>query len=114
MAYKDKKDQAKAAKKHYEKNKNLIKKRAYLFKKEARIRNKQFVKNYLLDKKCVDCGFSDIRALDFDHVRGDKINSVSAMARRAVSINTLKKEIDKCAIRCANCHRIKNHETIWL
>ena len=29
------------------------------------------------------------------------------MVKRAVSLDTLKKEIDKCEIRCANCHRRK-------
>jgi len=53
---------------------------------------------------CVDCGYrSHPTALQFDHVRGDKLNDVSRM-------NTLKdalEEAKKCEVRCANCHSIK-------
>ena len=36
-----------------------------------------------------------------------KICEVSSMLNRSCSWSTIKKEIDKCDVRCANCHRIK-------
>lgn len=63
---------------------------------------------YMSDKECIDCGMSDIRYLDHDHVRGIKKFGVSRMVRSSThSWEAVKKEIEKCDIRCANCHRIK-------
>lgn len=61
---------------------------------------------YLSGKRCVDCGESDPIVLEFDHVSGEKSFSISKRAGRA-SWATIKREIEKCEIRCANCHRRK-------
>lgn len=53
---------------------------------------------------CVDCGWRDLRALDFDHL-GDKIDSVTRLAAGGCSLARLEAEIAKCAVRCGNCHR---------
>jgi len=74
------------------------------------LRNKLYVKNYLENKSCVDCGNSDIRVLEFDHVRGVKLYHVSHMVTKAYKLELIKDEIDKCEIRCCNCHRIITHE----
>jgi hypothetical protein len=57
---------------------------------------------------CVDCGFLDVRALDFDHVRGRKSFTISD--GNAVGVERLLAEIAKCEVRCANCHRIRTVE----
>ena len=49
---------------------------------------------------CVDCGISDWRVIQFDHVRGAKLFTVSA----TLDIAKLPSEIEKCDPRCANCH----------
>lgn len=54
---------------------------------------------------CVDCGEKDLRVLDFDHVRGVKIDHIGRMVSGYCSVSTLYAEIDKCEVRCANCHR---------
>jgi hypothetical protein len=61
---------------------------------------------YLALHPCVDCGEADVVCLEFDHVRGRKVRSVALM------VNThewavVEKEIAKCEVRCANCHRRK-------
>ena len=61
---------------------------------------------------CVDCGFSDIRALDFDHVRGQKVDSVSAMIRQGRGNSVVVDEIAKCEVRCKNCHAIATVERL--
>ena len=67
---------------------------------------REFVTKYLLGHPCVDCGNSDVRVLDFDHVRGDKKSEIAIMVRNGSSINSISKEIEKCDVRCSNCHRI--------
>ena len=62
---------------------------------------------YLSTHPCVDCGESDPAVLDFDHVTGEKNNDVSVIIGRGSSIEALKREIDLCVVRCANCHRKK-------
>lgn len=68
---------------------------------------KEFIFQYLKDHPCVDCAESDPIVLDFDHVRGTKTTSISNMIRSFYSQNTIAKEIEKCEVRCANCHRRK-------
>jgi hypothetical protein len=72
-----------------------------------RKRNRLFIYNYLQNKKCVDCVESRWQVLDFDHVKPGKISNISDMVHNGFSIKNLQKEIDKCEIRCANCHRMK-------
>jgi len=58
-------------------------------------------------KECERCGFSeDVTALDFHHLRDDKVGSVAALAHRGWGKEKLKAEMEKCQILCANCHRI--------
>lgn len=85
------------------------------FRREAqRTLNRQYIKDYLIDNgTCVDCGTSDKRVLEFDHVRGIKRNNISSMVNGAYSLESLKIEIQKCEVRCANCHRIRTRETLW-
>jgi hypothetical protein len=73
-------------------------------------RNKQHVRSYLATHPCVDCGETDVIVLEFDHVRGKKRDSISRMLACGVSVATIDKEIAKCDVRCANCHRRKTHE----
>ena len=70
-------------------------------------RNARYVWDYLLRHPCVDCGEGNPVVLEFDHVRGDKVNAVSNMVQRQFSIAALDEEIAKCEVRCANCHKIK-------
>lgn len=68
-------------------------------------RNRKFVLNYLKNNPCVDCGEDDVIVLDFDHVKGKKLKNVSRLVVSHATIATIQEEIDKCEVRCANCHR---------
>jgi len=67
---------------------------------------------YINDKSCIDCGETDFRVLDFDHVNGDKKYNVSKMIGGSYLWTTILKEIAKCEVRCANCHRKRTYEEI--
>jgi len=69
------------------------------------------VVEYLQSHPCVDCGESNIVVLEFDHRRPElKEAMISVLVSTGSSIKRLQTEIDKCDVRCANCHRIKTAE----
>ena len=60
---------------------------------------------YLLAHPCVGCNEMDVLVLQFDHVDPqDKITDISTMLRHGLRWETILKEIEKCVVRCANCH----------
>ena len=64
-----------------------------------------------LGDKCSCCGgkFPDY-VYDFHHKCGGAQKELSlANAYEAVSIETFVQEVAKCALLCANCHRIEHH-----
>jgi hypothetical protein len=71
--------------------------------REVRQENREKLLAYLLAHPCVDCGETDPRCLDFDHVRGEKRRNVANLMERPWT--TIETEIAKCDVRCANCHR---------
>lgn len=74
-------------------------------KVQANRRAKEFIYGHLAENPCVDCGEADIVVLDFDHVRGEKCSDISIMVRRGLGLQTIAAEVEKCEVRCANCHR---------
>ena len=106
MAYKDKKDQAAASKRHYEANKEKVKARSRKRNIKQRDINKEYVQKVKTKSGCVDCGETNHIVLDFDHITDDKYKNVSDMVFEYYSIDAIQKEIDKCEVRCSNCHRI--------
>ncbi len=90
---------------HYYKNRLYYIKKAKERNKARRLEIKKWVWSYLNNNSCVDCGENDPIVLEFDHMF-DKISAISRMHRN-FSLNAVIKEIEKCQIRCANCHRRK-------
>ena len=78
--------------------------RALLNNIKYREQNREYITQYLSTHPCVDCGNADIEVLEFDHTdRDSKDNDISSMLNG--SSHRLKSEIEKCKVRCANCHR---------
>lgn len=69
-------------------------------------KNIKWVYNYLKTNPCVDCGESDPIVLEFDHKR-DKIKNISQLVGGNYSWENTLKEIEKCEVRCSNCHKRK-------
>jgi len=71
------------------------------------MRNYDFI-NSLKPSHCPVCGHQrESWHMDFDHISGNKRTPVTRLASSRYSINTIKKEIEKCQIICALCHRRK-------
>jgi hypothetical protein len=82
----------------------------YNAQKRFRIKIRENLFNYLQDKTCIDCGEADPIVLDFDHKQPSlKFKSISKMLSGHYSWKRILLEIDKCDIRCANCHRRKTY-----
>lgn len=73
--------------------------------KKSRRKKSQKVFDYLFENPCIDCGEADVRVLDFDHVRGEKVMAVRNLLSRSANLEKIFAEIAKCEVRCANCHR---------
>jgi len=90
----------------YAKHKDKYNAHSKIVQKRTRVTNKKLKIEYLLAHPCVDCGNTDTRVLDFDHLR-DKKEKVSKMLS-SYTWAKVYEEIEKCEVRCANCHRIKH------
>lgn len=75
------------------------------------VENLQKLWRYLESHPCVDCGESDPVVLEFDHVRGEKVKSVSVLAAKN-NWECVESEIAKCEVRCANCHRRRTAKSL--
>lgn len=78
-----------------------------LYKQKRQKENKEFLINYLKENPCIECGESDIIVLEFDHIESDKKFKNISVLRKHYNLKILKKEIEKCQVLCANCHRKK-------
>jgi len=109
MPYRDKEAEKARNRAYYQANKEKIISNSIERNIKRRAAAKEYVKDYLESHACVDCGEDDIIVLEFDHInREEKFKSISFMVQHNYSIDSIKKEIEKCEVRCANCHRRKS------
>lgn len=89
---------------HYKANKSYYAEKARRNEEGNREAVRAYLIEYLSNHPCVDCGNTDIEVLQFDHLdRKTKKYNVSSMLV-GYGLKTIQEEIDKCAVRCANCH----------
>lgn len=83
-------------------------------KRNLDVRN--FLFTYRVENGCVDCGQSDPRVLEFDHLRDKKFNLGQAHMVKGITLKEVKAEVRKCVVRCSNCHKRKTHkeQDTWL
>jgi len=78
---------------------------------ERKNRIRSWLESYKRSHHCERCGASDYRVLEFHHRdSAEKDANVSDMLRQGLSIASIQKEIEKCRVLCANCHRIEHYE----
>jgi hypothetical protein len=94
------------SKQHYEENSISLKEKKRLYIQQRREWFNEFKKTL----KCIKCGENHIACLDFHH-RDPKQKEFSIAG--AVSHSNKEKvikELEKCDVLCANCHRKHHYE----
>lgn len=93
------------AKKRYKKDPIAQKIRVYKTQRGLRKRNR----DYIIDAKkkaCTDCKITyPTYVMDLDHLPGTNKRFALSKMSRTYSLKEIQKEIDKCEVVCANCHR---------
>ncbi len=85
------------------------KKRFRRYCHSAQDKKREFV-NRIKMSPCMDCKKQyNPWVMDFDHVKGRKVNDI-AKIKLQCGWKKLKKEIAKCEVVCANCHRDRTHK----
>jgi hypothetical protein len=114
MPYKDRKSPA-----AMESNRKAGKKYYLNHKPEQLVRNKNkkdqirsYIKQYKEFRGCMDCGGKfPYYVLDFDHRDpNEKLRSPASLAKNG-SWEVMLRELDKCDVVCANCHRVRTHKS---
>jgi hypothetical protein len=90
--------------------------------KVSNFRNKYYNKgkkiiNEAKDRPCLDCGIRlPPEVMDFDHVRGEKLITISQwnVQRKPEGFKTkfdaLRAEIEKCDVVCPTCHALRHYK----
>ena len=94
---------------HYKNNREYYLQKTQKRNKHIRDRNRNYILKYLATHACVDCGENDPIVLEFDHTRDKEFDI--AFLKRDHSLKSLQAEIEKCVVRCSNCHKRKTAET---
>ena len=72
------------------------------------------IRKYKQSKGCQDCSETDPIVLEFDHREPSKKEvTIGTVIRFGWSLERLMKEIEKCDVVCANCHR-RTAKMFWL
>lgn len=83
----------------------------------SRRKNRSTKKALVIEAKlqpCVDCQRCyPARIMHFDHVRGEKVGGIAALAHSSMPVIRFKDELAKCDLRCANCHGLRHEEDGW-
>ena len=99
----------KSHQKYYQKNKEVLKKSSN--NPHKNIRNELFE---ILGRSCVRCGFSDMRALQLDHVYGGGLREIKDFKSNYQMYKFYLQNSSLCKIRlqvlCANCNWIKRYD----
>jgi hypothetical protein len=91
---------------HYRLNREHYIRRNGLVLRQRKLRWSRHILEYLSQCACVDCGEHDPVVLEFDHLDpATKLREVSFFARAGYPWSTVARELAKCQVRCANCHR---------
>jgi hypothetical protein len=94
------------ARMYYLRDPATYKARAAANNKLAKARNRETIRELLRNAECLDCGLREFAVLEFDHREPrDKRDDVSTLVGQYLCWSTIAKEIAKCDVVCANCHR---------
>ena len=70
----------------------------------------EYTQNLKSQLCCVDCGQRHPATLHFHHLHAeDKEFNIGHAVSGGISLDRIKKEIEKCIVLCANCHAIRHY-----
>jgi hypothetical protein len=73
-------------------------------RKRARAEQRmRFLIEYFRSRPCADCGETDPLVLEFDHLKDKRFDIGAGLPDR--NWDALLREMEKCEVVCANCHR---------
>ena len=74
----------------------------------VRLEYQQRIADHLARHPCVDCGEADLRVLEFDHTDPrTELGTIGRLVASSLEWGRIQAEIDKCQVRCSNCHRVR-------
>ena len=86
------------------------------FSPEQARRQRDYLKEYVRRRReepCTDCaGEYPWYVMEMDHCRGVKENDIAKMVHAPVGLARLKRELAKCDVVCANCHRTRTYQRL--
>jgi len=71
---------------------------------------RKWFKEYKMKQSCETCGETHYYCLEFHHPNPNKEKAVSIMVAKGYGKKDIIKEINKCQVLCANCHRKVHYE----
>jgi len=96
---------------HPEKVKELAQKRK-IYKKQSRLKLLELLANG--SPYCKNCGFTDVRALQLDHINGGGNDDRKRLGGSDVEITYYLKHLNEARetlqVLCANCNWVKKYE----
>lgn len=96
-------------KRKYKEKPEIYKQRHFDHKKRQTIKNREVIWEEI-QKPCTDCGLVDPIVMEFDHRPSEeKKYDIGRMVGNTYSLETLRAEIAKCDVVCANCHRCRTN-----
>jgi hypothetical protein len=80
-------------------------------KKSLQNKYRVLIDEYKENKGCSECGTKDYRVLEFHHKNGkEKEFSIGEVSTKGYGLKKIEKELEKCLVICANCHRILHYK----
>lgn len=87
---------------YYKRNSDSVKQKVA----KRKLENRKWFKEFKSKLSCEQCGENHISTIDFHHIDPEKKEfEVSFLVGANYSKATILKEVNKCKILCANCHR---------
>lgn len=82
------------------------------YSKTRRLKIRALYDEFMSDKSCEHCGYSDYRSLVWHHIDPSiKTNGVVQLINKGMGWKTIMNEVEKCQCLCHNCHNILHHHS---
>ena len=80
------------------------------YMKQQYAQKKSIIEEQKAQQKCAKCGESRGYVLDYHHLNPkEKEITIARMTSNKYKLEDIQKEVEKCIVFCANCHREFHH-----